>query len=135
MKVTSWILPVSLTAFLLLTVPACRKESNPGDMATNHKLALQSEGAIKIYQALTVYDLTAELDSSLNRNLPNRDVYKWKVLPGSTPATLTSRFNWTVDISFSRSGNYRVTANIYDSTGRRLLRHTDTVVIRVTTDT
>jgi len=135
MKTSSRILPVSLSAFLLLTVSACRKEPHPGNTATRHTLAIQSDGPIKIHQALMVYDQTAELDSSLNRNIPNRDVYRYIVLPDSDAATWSSRFNGTVDISFSRSGSYWVTADIYDSTGRQLLRHTDTVGITVTTDT
>ncbi len=121
-------------AILLLATYSCRKtSSNPGDV---HHLGLFYPSTIWINQAQQVYDSTTLKDSADFLHPPTNRIYEWLITPDNQAAVLGGSFkNGFADISFTRSGTYQITANIYDSSDHKLVGHTNSVIIAVTTDT
>jgi hypothetical protein len=114
LKNSSW----AAIVFLIATIFSCRKDKGTQKNAEIHHLGFLSEKLIKVNEAVTVYDSTAIIS-------PDNNCY-----------TLGGRSQHGIaDIIFKCAGTYRVHAQIYDSLTAAFLGNTDTVQIKVTTDT
>ena len=112
---------------------ACRKES----LSATHYLADgEVSRSVSIHQALFIYDSTALRDSLEFVDPPTGRLYRWTVLPDSMGVHITGDYlHGEPVISFDQSGVYDLSAKIYDSATNKLLAHTKTFTIDVTTDT
>jgi hypothetical protein len=129
------ILPVLVLIFAGLTMVSCKKHA--ADPPGTHLLGFLADRVIKINQTTTIYDSTAIRDSIDFISPPTSRLYDWKITP-ATDAITVGGINYTngiVNLSFTRSGNYQVMANIYDSATHNFLGRTHTVEVRVGKDT
>ena len=130
---------LTIAAFFCTSL-SCRKEVNnttPSDL-----LATIGERTIKVNQAIYLYDSTFvddgwPGDDSLNFiSPPPSRVYNWTITPADDLASFSGPYKQGVAyLTFNHSGNYQVSAKMYDSLGQRLIGHTDTFSVNVVSDT
>ncbi len=125
-------LPVLI--FAGLTMFSCKKHAD--DPPGAHLLGFRSDRLIKINQIAIIYDSTAIRDSIDFIKPPTSRLYEWKITPETNAAVWGGSYkNGLGSVAFSRSGNYQVMANIYDSATHNFLARTNTETVRVGTDT
>lgn len=89
-----------------------------------------------VHQAVGLYDSTALYDSLLFVQPPTNRIYEWTVLPDSTGVHFSDDYrHGRPAVSFDHSGDYRISATIYDSATNRELARTTWCSVHVTTDT
>ena len=128
------ILPVLV--FAGLTIVACKKHvADPPDPPGTHLLGFLADRLIKINQATRIYDSTAIRDSIDYIKPPTSRLYEWKINPATYATVWGDTYqNGIANITFTRSGNYQVMANIYDSATHNFLARTNMVEVRVGTE-
>ena len=120
--------------FAGLTIVSCKKHA--GDAPGTHLLGFLSAPFVKINQTVIIYDSTVIRDSIDFVKPPTSRLYEWKITPETNAAVWSGNYlNGLGSLAFTRSGNYQVMANIYDSATKKFLARTNTVVVRVGTDT
>jgi hypothetical protein len=127
------LLPLALIALFCFPAVSCRKH---GPTGTTDLLGTFTAKTIKINQAVIIYDSTALNDSLLYADPPVTKLYKWLIVPGDGTYEFSDDYqHGRADIIFHRSGDYLVSANIYDSSGQHYTGHTNSMEISVTSDT
>jgi hypothetical protein len=123
----------SLLVSTALILSSCHKETNP----RTHLLGVFTvDRIIKIHQAVGIYDSTALHDSLDFVDPPASRTYQWKISPDDDAVTFSDHYkNGRAAIIFGHSGDYRISADIYDSLGLKLTGHTNTMAITVVNDT
>ena len=129
-------LPKTTLLFLLIIFYSCRKD--PGVVEKNipiHQLDTEDDKVVKKEQAIEIYDATALDDSASFANPPTDKNYQWKVIPDNGCATFWGKYkNGLAYVTFHCPGNYKIFANIYDSTTQNMIASTDTMDIEVKND-
>jgi hypothetical protein len=137
----------SLIAVIILNTVliACHKESNPSienDITIDH-LNIKDSG-LKINQAAWFFDVDASplLSTTDSSFRVAGKYYEWRVISSNGCDSLISGTSFdsnegvgSVVAMFHCSGNYQLTANIYDSVTNDLIGTTDTANISVSSDT
>jgi hypothetical protein len=121
----------------ILWLTSCKKElvDMKNQTTSIGKLKFLTENKIKINQAVSFYDYIFIKDSLDFVSPPTTRYYEWKITPDNGCDSVFGPFSNSIpNITFHCPGEYKVTANIYDSLTRKLIGNTDTLDITVTQD-
>jgi hypothetical protein len=98
-------------------------------------LATMGGTTIKVNQAIMIYDTTVFKYGSDSTSIYPNHVYKWTISPTDDSAVFSQNYQFGyAEIIFNHPNTYKISAQIYDSLGQRLISHTDTVSVTVTAD-
>lgn len=128
--------PFLFLTLLLLATFACKKEQHTTVNGATSGLTYHGDKTIKVNQEVTVYDSAVFLDSSRYGHPLGNRLYKWIINPTDDNAVFSGAYTRGIaNLIFNQSGNYQVSAAIYDSLGQHLLDQTNAVSIQVLKDT
>lgn len=131
---------IAASLLVLAFIYSCHKEVNSLKKQDPNKNNLafryqEFKNSIRIDQAIIIYDSTSIVDSIDYVKPPSDKYYEWKIMPDNGCATITGQAKYGIaQFAFTCSGNYQISATIYDSATHELVATTDTMQVEVTTE-